>query len=65
MRTARLPIAEHLARDAARADQHVALAINHVFGALLAAHEDGDWACALDAHVPRRKGFMGPPGAGE
>jgi hypothetical protein len=47
-----------LARAEDRKDLHVALAINHVFEALGRAYETGDWAAALEAAVPRRKGFF-------
>jgi hypothetical protein len=34
------------------------LAVNQVFGILASVYEHGDWRQALDANVPKRKGFF-------
>jgi len=55
VKTARLPIAEHL--DGGKMNSTPILACNHVFEILLKYREFGnDWGRALDAVLPRRKG---------
>ena len=56
VQTARLPIQELTVRDRDKAYAPV-LAINQVFEALQTLHAGGNWTEALEAALPRRKGF--------
>lgn len=58
--TARLPIAELMARSETGGSFKQILTINQVFDILLSYHETGDWRTALGLHVPSRTGFIVP-----